>query len=363
MTAPASGARLARLRDALARADLDAILISSLSNTRYLTGFSGSNALLVVTAKDALLLTDFRYQTQVGEEVAAGITVRIEASSLWTGLWATLPSLSGVERIGFESAHVLHKDFQRLLEQGKRWQWRPSVDLVELLREQKDAEEVASIRRAIAIAETALGATVPRVAPGLTETEVAGLLERELRAAGSEAYPFASIIASGPRAALPHARASNRVLAVGDLVLIDFGAVCDGYCSDITRTFVLGKASDLQREIYEIVLEANQRASGALRVGLTGMAADLVARDYIHGRGFGESFGHSLGHGIGLDVHEGPRLAKTVEAPLRCGAVVTIEPGIYRPGWGGVRIEDDVLVTEAGPQVLTSFPRDLLELI
>ena len=190
-----------------------------------------------------------------------------------------------------------------------------------------------------------------------------GLLERELRAAGSEGYPFTSIIASGARSALPHARASSRVLQAGDLVLIDFGAVFEGYCSDITRTVVLGRASSMQREVYEVVLEANQRASGALRVGLTGMAADLVARDYIHARGFGESFGHSLGHGIGLDVHEGPRLAKTVEAPLRSGAVVTIEPGIYRPGWGGVRIEDDVLVTESGPQVLTSFQRDLLELI
>ncbi len=363
MTAQASGARLARLRDALARADLDAILISSLSNTRYLTGFSGSNALCVITAKDALLLTDFRYATQVDEEVAAGITVRIEPSSLWAGLWATLPTLTGAERIGFESAHVLHRDFQRLLEQGKRWQWRPSSDMVESLREQKDPDEVRRIQQAVMMAESALGATLPLIAPGITETQLAGLLERELRAAGSEGYPFTSIIASGARSALPHARASSRVLQAGDLVLIDFGAVFEGYCSDITRTVVLGRASSMQREVYEVVLEANQRASGALRVGLTGMAADLVARDYIHARGFGESFGHSLGHGIGLDVHEGPRLAKTVEAPLRSGAVVTIEPGIYRPGWGGVRIEDDVLVTESGPQVLTSFQRDLLELI
>ncbi len=363
MTVQTSAARLARLRDGLAQADLDGILISSLSNTRYLTGFSGSNALLVVTAKDALLLTDFRYATQVEEEVADGIAIRIEASSLWAGLWATLPSLHGVERVGFESAHVLHRDFQRLLEQGKRWQWRPSSDMVESLREQKDPDEVRRIQRAVVMAETALAATLPLIAPGLTETAVAGLLERELRAAGSEAYPFASIIASGPRSALPHARASSRPLASGDLVLIDFGAVFEGYCSDITRTVVLGKADSLQREIYAVVLEANQRASGALRVGMTGMAADLVARDYIDARGFGESFGHSLGHGIGLDVHEGPRLAKSVEAPLRSGAVVTIEPGIYRPGWGGVRIEDDVLVTESGPQVLTSFSHDLLELL
>ncbi|MEQ1691696.1 MAG: M24 family metallopeptidase, partial [Gemmatimonas sp.] len=155
----------------------------------------------------------------------------------------------------------------------------------------------------------------------------------------------------------------DRALARGDLVLVDFGAVNNGYCSDITRTFVLGVATAEQREIYEVVREANVRSSGALRVGMTGMAADAVAREYIDAFGLGEAFGHSLGHGIGLEIHEAPRLAKAAEAPLPSGAVVTIEPGVYRPGWGGVRIEDDVLVTDDGPRILTSFPRDLHELI
>jgi Xaa-Pro aminopeptidase len=264
--------------------------------------------------------------------------------------------------VGFESAHLLHRDFQRLLEHGARWQWRPTLDMVERLRERKDASEVARIVRAIEVAETALTETVPKIHAGLSETQVAGLLEHALREAGSEGFPFASIVASGPRSALPHARAGDRVLEAGDFVLLDFGAIWEGYCSDITRTFVLGKASDEQRDVYATVQEANARASGALRVGMQGIAADAVAREYIHARGFGELFGHSLGHGIGLEVHEGPRLAKTAEAPLVSGAVVTIEPGIYRPGWGGVRIEDDVLVTDAGPQVLTTYPRDLHEL-
>ncbi|WP_411282405.1 M24 family metallopeptidase [Gemmatimonas sp.] len=355
-------ARLAALRDALARADLDAVLVTSRPNVRYLTGFSGSNALLVVTAKDCVLLTDFRYATQVEAELGSSTSVRIESTNLWTGLWAQLATLSGVERIGFESMHLLHRDFARLLEQGARWSWRPTTDLVESRRAVKDAGELAHIECAVAMAEIALRQTVPMLRAGLTETSVAGMLERHLRDAGSEEYPFPSIVASGPRSALPHARASNRVLESGDFVLIDFGAVTAGYCSDITRTFVLGRASDEQREVYDIVREANVRASGSLRVGMTGMAADAVARDYIAARGFGEAFGHSLGHGIGLEVHEAPRLARIVESPLAAGTVVTIEPGIYRAGWGGVRIEDDVFLSDAGPRVLTGFPRELHEL-
>ncbi len=354
--------RLAAVRDELARHDLDGLLVTALPNIRYLTGFSGSSALLVVTAKDCLLLTDFRYETQVEEEVGAAATLRIEATSLWGGLWPALTGMPGVDRIGFESAHLLHRDFARLLEQGSRWHWRPAVDLVECLREVKDAGEIGCIEKAVAMAETALAQALARFAPGLTETGAAGILEQALREAGSEAFPFPTIVASGPRSALPHARAGARVLARGDFVLVDFGAVADGYCSDITRTVVLGRATAEQKEVYDIVREANARASGAVRAGMRGMAADAVAREYIAARGFGEAFGHSLGHGIGLEVHEGPRLARTIETPLAAGMVVTIEPGIYRPGWGGVRIEDDVLITESGGRLLTSYPRDLLEL-
>ena len=355
-------ARLLALREALGRADLDALMVSSLPNIRYLTGFSGSNALVVVSARECVMITDFRYAIQVEEEVGIAATVRIERSNLWAGLWAQLSNMVGVDRVGFESMHLLHHDFQRLLEQGGRWQWRPTVDTVEALRVSKDTGEIAHIERAVAIAEEALANTLPLIRVGLSETAVAGILERNLRDAGSEAYPFPSIVASGPRSALPHARAADRLLARGDFVLLDFGAVADGYCSDITRTVVLGRASEAQREAYDVVREANVRASGAVRVGMRGMAADAVAREYIHDRGFGEAFGHSLGHGIGLEVHEAPRLAKSADTPLPRGAVVTIEPGIYRAGWGGVRIEDDVLLLDEGSRVLTGFPRELLEI-
>ena len=356
-------ARLRALADALQAAHLDGVLLTSIPNVRYLTGFTGSNALLFVTVRaEALLVTDFRYQTQVAEEVGDLARVSIEPQSLWTGLWQLLPQLAHVKVIGFESAHLPHRDFARLLEQSERWQWRPTVDLVEALRECKDADEVAAIRAAAEIAVAALERTLGEVRAGLTELAVAGILERHLREAGSEAYPFETIVASGPRAALPHARASARAIERGDFLLIDFGAQADGYCADVTRTVVVGRASDEQRAIHDIVRGANQAAVTGVRAGMRGRDADALARGYIEQRGWGPAFGHSLGHGLGLEVHEAPRLSRAAETTLPAGAVVTIEPGIYRPGWGGVRIEDDVHLGADGTDVLTRFPRDLLEL-
>jgi Xaa-Pro aminopeptidase len=267
-----------------------------------------------------------------------------------------------VQVAGFESAHLLHRDFQRLLEAGSRWQWRPTVDLVETLRERKDADEVALIEQAADAATRALDRTLSAVCVGMTEYEVAGTLEKALRDAGSEGFPFPSIVASGPRSALPHARSSDRRVERGDFLLLDFGAEARGYCADVTRTVVIGPASDEQRAMYEVVRVANERAVAAVRPGMSGREADAVARGYIERCGYGDLFGHSLGHGLGLEVHEAPRLARTAEGALPEGAVVTIEPGVYRPGWGGVRIEDDVHLTPDGARVLTRFTRELIEL-
>jgi len=352
--------RLAALRSALAARECDAMLVTSLPNIRYLTGFSGSAALLVVFAHaPTVLITDFRYAVQVHEEVGDHATIRIELTSLWTGLRDVLAAADYGTRIAFESAHVVFADYERLAEFGPRWQWKGSVGLVEALRERKDDGELALIREAVRIAEAALERTIAEVRVGLSERQVAGILELHLRDLGSDAPPFETIVAAGERAALPHARASARLLQAGEFLLIDFGATFGGYCSDITRTFALQSVKPEMQHVHDIVREATLSASAGVRAGMRGRDADAIARGYIESRGFGDLFGHSLGHGIGLEVHEGPRVARTADAPLAERAVVTIEPGIYKPGWGGVRIEDDVFLAEDGPLVLTSFPREL----
>jgi Xaa-Pro aminopeptidase len=353
--------RLAALGSALEAARLDGILLCGAANIRYLTGFSGTSALVFATTRGAvLLITDFRYETQAAEEVGDFARVIVDRDSMWSTLWHELPGLPHVEMVGFESAHLVHRDFERLLGAGKRWQWRPTVDVVEHLRERKDPAELARITEAAGVATRALAATLPAVRAGQTELQVAGILERALRDAGSEGFPFPSIVASGERSALPHARTSARPLRRGEFLLLDFGAEVGGYCADITRTVVVGRPDGAQEEVYAVVQTANATAAAQVRAGMRGRDADALARDYIDGRGYGEAFGHSLGHGVGLEVHEAPRLSRTADAPLPEGAVVTIEPGIYRPGWGGVRIEDDVYLGPAGPVVLTHFARDLI---
>jgi Xaa-Pro aminopeptidase len=197
----------------------------------------------------------------------------------------------------------------------------------------------------------------------MTELEAAGVLEHALRDEGSEGFAFATIVAAGPRSALPHAQPTGHRVNAGDFLLFDFGAIVDGYCSDVTRTVAVGRASAEQRETYDVVRGANAAAMAAVHAGMTGRDADAVARSYIERHGLGELFGHSLGHGIGLEIHEAPRVARTNDQPLPSGAVVTIEPGVYRAAWGGVRIEDDVWLGPDGPRVLTDFPRELLELV
>lgn len=354
--------RQAALIERLVEENLDGLLVSSMPNIRYLTGFTGSNALLFLTPAETWFLTDPRYETQAGQEVRGAHRVVIEKVSLWDGLWSQLKLQSGTASHGFESPHLTHRDFTRLLEAGSRWTWRPTTDLVEGLRVRKEPAEVEAIRLAGVIATSALERALAEVRIGMTENDVAGVLERELRAAGSEGYPFPTIVASGERTALPHARAGQRAIARGDFLLLDFGATYQGYCSDVTRTVVAGRASDGQREMYTAVREANALACRSVQPGMTGKGADAVAREFLESAGFGEAFGHGLGHGIGLEVHEAPRLSRVADVVLSEGAVVTIEPGVYLAGLGGVRIEDDVHLRARGADVLTEFPRDLIEL-
>lgn len=286
---------------------------------------------------------------------------------MWDRLFKELPSLGRLEVVGFEGHAISVKDAERLSVAGgpaAAWRWKPAGELVERLRVRKDPEEVAAIRAAGALCGEALGDTLAAVRPGQTELEITGLLEGALRRRGSEGHPFATIVASGPRTALPHARTSRRAVAVGEWLLLDFGAVVDGYCADVTRTVVVGaRADEAQRALYELVAGAQRRAREGVRAGMSGRDADALARDPIEARGFGAAFGHSTGHGLGLEVHEAPRLARTATELLPESAVVTVEPGVYVPGRGGVRIEDDVHLAAKGPVLLTDGRTELVELV
>lgn len=355
------GDRQDGLRRRLATQGLDALLVSYPANIRYLSGFTGSAGLLLVSAERTTLITDFRYASQAPEETRGAADVVVEPRNLWERCRALLTERSGL-RFGFERDHVTVRDAERLagLESAEPV---PSSDLVEELRMVKDDGEVAAIAAAAELAHAALAELLPSLQPGQSELEIAARLEAGLRQRGSEWHPFQTIVAAGPRSALPHARASDRVLGRGEWLLLDFGAQLGGYCADLTRTVVVGSPADeRQREIYGIVQQAQRRARDGIRPGMTGREADALARDVIATRGFGDAFGHSLGHGLGLEVHEAPRLAVTAEALLPAGAVVTIEPGIYLEGWGGVRLEDDVQLTPAGARCLTDGCTELLEI-
>jgi Xaa-Pro aminopeptidase len=347
---------------------LDALLVTSRPNIRYLSGFSGSAGVAVATHRELLVVTDFRYDEQARQQCGAMARVEIEAASVWDRLFKELPSLGPLSVVGFEAHALSVKDAERLLGGGAgaaaAWRWKPAGELVERLRARKDPDEVAAICAAATLAGEALRDTLAAVRPGQTELEIAGLLEGALRRHGSEGHPFATIVATGPRTALPHAETSRRAVAAGEWLLLDFGAVVDGYCADITRTVVVGaRATEAQRALYDLVAGAQRRAREGVRAGMSGREADALARDPIEARGFGAAFGHSTGHGLGLEVHEAPRLARTANDPLPESAVVTIEPGVYVPGRGGVRIEDDVHVSAEGPVLLSDGHTELVELV
>jgi Xaa-Pro aminopeptidase len=355
-------ARQRALRAALAGEGLDGLLVTHLPNIRYLTGFTGSAALLLVRADDALLVTDFRYATQASQEVGQSARVEIDQASVWQRLLQHLAELPPGS-LGIEAHALTVRDAERL---GGAGRGRPvtTVDLVERLRAVKDPGELAAIRSAAVLAQDALAEVLPSVRIGCTEREIAADLEAALRRRGSEWHPFPTIVASGPRSALPHARTSGRAIEPGDWLLLDFGAQVDGYCADLTRTVVVGRRADeRQRAIYELVQAAQRRALEHLRAGMTGREGDALAREVIAERGFGHAFGHSLGHGLGLEVHEAPRVAPTADAPLPLHAVVTVEPGVYLPGWGGVRLEDDIYLGPGGAECLSDNRTELVELV
>ena len=350
--------RIRRIRDMLREQKLDALLVTEPSNRRYISGFTGTSGLVVITPAAAWLLTDFRYVEQAGEQAPFFEVVEHQGEAVHT--LKELLNKAGVRQLGFDQNHLVYGEYQRLQEALNPIRLVPTAEWVERLRYVKDPEEIRLIRKAVAIADQAFEHVLNILRPGIRECDVAAEIEYKMRRLGASGPAFDTIVASGPRSALPHGVASERVLQAGDMITLDFGARYQGYCSDLTRTVALGRVDDKLREIYRIVLEAQLKGLAEIRPGMTGREADAVVRSYISERGYGEAFGHGTGHAIGLDIHEAPSLSRRSESTLEKGMVLTVEPGIYLPGLGGVRIEDDVLLTETGLEVLTGAPKEFL---
>ena len=356
--------RRAALAARLDEAHLDGLIVSHLANIRYLTGFTGSSGTLLALRDELVLFSDFRYRTQADDEVEGAARIEIYENDRWQRVWDVLGEYAGVETIGYEEGAVSAETARAIDVADVRPTRKAVRDVVEPIRERKSPEEIAHIREAAALATDALAVTLETIRVGDREQDIAARLEFELRSRGSEWHPFPTIVASGPRSALPHAGTSTRTVEAGDLLLLDFGAQVDGYCADITRTVVVGaQADERQRTIYELVRSAQGAAIRDVKPGMKGREADHIARHIIEQRGFGDAFGHSLGHGLGLEVHEAPRVSRQNDSELPPDAVVTIEPGVYVPGWGGVRIEDDLWLREDGAELLSDGNTELMELV
>lgn len=352
--------RPARRREALARSfrkwGVDAFLVTDRSNVRYLTGFTGEDSAALLFRSGAVLLTDGRFAEQSARD-APGVEVVLRKRGLMEAA-AKEAKRRGASALGVE-AHVMtlaaHGDLAsrfpgEIVQLGQ---------VVEERRQVKDADEKRSIRRAVAVAEEAFALVRPQIRPGMTERKVAAMLDAAMRDLGAEGPSFPTIVAFAERASLPHAQPGERALASGDAILFDWGARVEGYCSDLTRMLFIDTISSFYARIYDLVFEAQGRALRCAKAGLTANQIDAAARDFLKSRRHGKHFSHGLGHGIGLDVHEGPAISWRSKAKVKAGMVFTVEPGVYLPGRGGVRIEDDVLVVPGGAKVLTSAPKSL----
>jgi Xaa-Pro aminopeptidase len=352
--------RRQRLAATLIDHGVDAILVTRLVNVRYLTGFTGSNAALLVTPAGVVLATDGRYTTQAAEQAAD--VERLINRECAAALVAKAVE-QAVGRLGFEAHDVSVEQHGQLVELAGGMALRPLTRVVETMRAVKDEAEIELLRTACTIGDTALRELLPTIAVGRSEREIARELEARMLDHGADAAAFETIVATGPNSAVPHHRPTDRRVAAGDFLKIDFGARLRGYHADCTRTVVVGaNPTDWQREIYGVVREAQRAGRHALAPAVDVRAVDAAARDVVIGAGYGEQFSHGLGHGVGLEIHEAPLLATEGTGRLADRTPVTIEPGIYLPGRGGVRIEDTLVVRHGGPELLTTIPKDLLVL-
>jgi Xaa-Pro aminopeptidase len=351
--------RAPRLRERIAEAGCEALLVTRMANIRYLTGFTGSAGVLVVQPDELVLVTDGRYRDQAEDQLAAA-GVEAEVRMAGTNAQSVLScALSSVQRLGLEATDVTWAAQRRYAEEGFPWAELIATDgLVEGLRAVKDEGEVSRIEAAAAIADRALAETRPLLAGDPTERELQIELDHRMRLLGADDVSFETIVGSGPNGAKPHARPTDRRIGEGDLVVLDFGALLDGYHSDISRTVMVGEPSPTQARMLEVVQAAQAAGVAAVGPGLDASAVDDASRSIVAAAGWGDAFLHGTGHGVGLDIHEDPRVNATSTATLRPGHVVTVEPGVYLPEHGGVRIEDTLVVTPTGSRCLTNAPKD-----
>jgi len=349
--------KLQKLRQTLQEQNIDGILITNDYNRRYMTGFTGTAGVAIVSQKDAVFITDFRYTEQATAQITDFTIVQHEATLLEE--IATQVKAMGIKSLGFEKDTVSFGTYE-LYKSVIPADLVPVSGLIEKIRLIKTEQEINIIKVACEIADHAFTHILDFIKPGKTELEVSNELEFFMRQQGATQSSFDTIVASGLRSALPHGVATNKVIEKGDFVTLDFGALYNGYISDITRTVAVGEPSEKLVDMYNTVLASQLLALEKVGPGLTGIQADAIARDYLTEKGYGEAFGHSLGHGIGLEVHEGLGLSKRSATVLEPGMAVTIEPGVYVPGVGGVRIEDDILITESGNELLTHSTKELI---
>ncbi|MEK3881566.1 Xaa-Pro peptidase family protein [Paenibacillus sp. PL2-23] len=350
--------RVQRLRGLLDENGLEALLIASPYNRRYITGFTGSAGYALITSGASYFLTDFRYRVQAAEQLQGFQVIEHGTSPL--GDIRSLLEKAGIHKLGFEQEHVTYGEYLQWGGTLRGIDLKPAAGLVEKLRMIKDDSELQVMQEAAELADRTFKHITGVIATGMKETDVALEMEVFMRSHGATSSSFDTIVASGERSALPHGVASSRRIGTDEFVKLDFGAYYNGYCSDLTRTVVIGKPSDRHKDIYSIVLEAQLHALAHIKPGMTGLQADALCRDIITKYGYGDNFGHGTGHGLGMEIHEAPRLSKLSDTILTPGMTVTVEPGIYIPGFGGVRIEDDIVITESGIKILTSSPKELI---
>lgn len=349
--------RLRKLRQELESLGVDAFVVTQPENRRYLSGFTGSAGTLLITQDEAILITDFRYVEQAPKQAPQFEVVEAMPDVLGKEI-SNLVTRAAAKRVGFESHYLPFAEHRSWAEAAEGFELVPIRGLVEDIRAIKDEDELETIKRAVALGDAALGHIKEIIAPGMTEKEVAWELETYMRTHGAEGVAFDIIVASGPNGAMPHARPSDDTIQLGEPIVIDVGARVDGYHSDLTRTLCLGYPDDRFQEIYDLVLKAQLGAEEGIRPGMAARGADALARDIITGAGYGEYFGHGLGHGVGLAIHEKPKAGRASNDILYPGMTLTVEPGIYVPGWGGVRIEDLIVIREEGVEVLSQADKD-----